>query len=100
MRKFLVLAMAIVGLFVIVPISSASAASFQGACAVSGNAVFPDPVLGGAALKAVPATTSYRFDANGSFPGGDRCVGNLNGTAGSYPVSVATASGRGTLGCS
>jgi hypothetical protein len=99
MRKVVVLAIALLGLLVVAPVSPASANSFQGACAVSGNAVFPDPALGGTPLKATPATTSYRFDTNNTFPGGDRCVGSLNGVAGSYPVSAATASGRGTLSC-
>jgi hypothetical protein len=98
MRKLLVLAMAILGLLVFVPVSPASAASFQGVCGVSGNATFGSP------LTAVPSANTYSFTTDGSFPVvGDRCVGSLNGTAPAvYPLSAggATASGSGTLSCS
>jgi hypothetical protein len=98
MRKLVVLAMAIVGLLVIVPVSPASAASFTGACAVSGNAAFPSP------LTAVPSAKSYSFTTNDSFPVvGDTCVGSLNGgTPAVYALSPgnANASGSGTLSCS
>jgi hypothetical protein len=97
MRKLAVLAMAIVGLFVIAPISPASAASFTGACAVSGNATFPTP------LTAVPSAASYSFTTDDSFPVvGDTCVGSLNnGLPNVYALGPgdATASGSGLLSC-
>jgi hypothetical protein len=97
MRKLAVLAMAVVGLLVIVPVSPASAASFTGACAVSGNATFGSP------LTAIPSANSYSFTTNDSFPVvGDTCVGSLNGGAPTvYALSTgdAHASGSGTLSC-
>src|SRR5262245_58780990 len=97
MRKFVVLAMALLGLLAFVPASPASAATFQGVCGVSGNAAFGSP------LTAVPSANSFSFTTDGSFPAtGDRCVGSLNGTAPAvYPLGAgaATASGSGTLSC-
>jgi hypothetical protein len=98
MRKLVILAVAILGLLVIAPISPASAASFTGACAVSGNATFGSP------LTAVPGPNSYSFTTDDSFPVvGDTCVGSLNGgTPAAYALSAgdASASGSGTLSCS
>jgi hypothetical protein len=97
MRKLLVLAMAVLGLLVIVPVSPASAASFQGACAVSGTATFPSP------LTAVPSAKSYSFVTDNGGLAPDTCVGSLNGTVPAvYPLANggATAAGSGTLSCS
>jgi hypothetical protein len=88
MGRLLVVATAILGVFVLAPISSASADdTFTGVCTVSGNATFTTP------LTAVPGSNGYNFSGPGE------CDGSLNGGSVKTYFATAAANGTGTLGC-
>jgi hypothetical protein len=86
-RRLIVVALAL-GAFLIVPVASANAATFAGACTVSGNANF-----GPSGLKATPQNLTYTFNSTGS------CTGTLDGAAIVQAPVSANATGSGTLSC-
>jgi hypothetical protein len=86
-RRLIILALAL-GAFLIVPVASANAATFAGACTVSGNANF-----GPTGLKSTPASLTYNFSGTGS------CTGVLDGAQIVQAPVSAGASGAGTLSC-
>jgi hypothetical protein len=88
MRRLLALLAVSVGALALVPVTSASAATFAGACTISGTASFPSP-----GLQNVPQTLGYNFAGPGT------CVGSLNGGTPASHAVTANASGSGTLSC-
>ena len=82
------------GAVVLVPVASSSAATFAGACTISGNATFS-----GSGLQNTPQTLGYVFDSAGGGPLADSCTGSLNGGAPATHAITANASGSGTLSC-
>jgi hypothetical protein len=90
MTKVLLAAALTTGALVAIPVASASAAEFSGACTLSGTATFgPNP------LTAAPqAGETYTFTANSGT-----CSGTMNGTPVTNAPASATATGSGTLGC-
>lgn len=94
MRRLLAVVALTLGAVVLVPVASSSAATFAGACTISGNATFS-----GGGLQNTPQTLSYTFDSTGGGPLADNCTGSLNnGVPATYPIT-ANASGSGTLSC-
>jgi len=88
MRKLLAVLALTLGTLVLVPAASASAATFAGACTISGTATFPAP-----GLQTTPQTLGYNFSGPGT------CTGSLNGGAPASHAVTADASGSGTLSC-
>lgn len=88
MRRLLAVLTVTLGALVLVPVTSASAATFAGACTISGTATFPSP-----GLQNTPQTLGYNFSGPGT------CVGSLNGGAPASHAVTANASGVGTLSC-
>src|SRR5215218_9245647 len=76
--------------FALVPLASANAATFSGACTLSGNATFgPNPLT-----TAPQAGETCTFTATSGT-----CSGTVNGAAVVNAAATASASGSGTLGC-
>ena len=88
MRRLLAVLALTLGSLVLVPVTSASADTFAGACTISGTATFPSP-----GLQNVPQTLGYNFAGPGT------CVGSLNGGTPASHAITANASGSGTLSC-
>jgi hypothetical protein len=88
MRRILAMLALTLGALVLVPVTSASAATVSGQCTIAGTASFSPN-----GLTATPQALTYSFGGNGT------CTGTLNGTPIiSAPVS-ASATGSGTLSC-
>jgi hypothetical protein len=94
MRRLLALLAVALCAFVLAPAASSSAATFAGACTISGNATFS-----GGGLQNTPQTLTYTFDSAGGGPLADSCVGSLNGGAPATHAITASATGTGTLSC-
>jgi len=86
-RHIAVLALTIAAL-VLVPITSAGAATVSGECTITGNAAFSPN-----GLTATPQTLTYNFGGNGT------CTGTLNGAPIVQAPVSAGATGTGTLSC-
>jgi hypothetical protein len=91
MKKVLLAAALTMGVFAAGSVASASAATFTGACTLSGNASFgPNP------LTAAPQVgETYTFTATSGT-----CTGAVDGTPVVNAPASASASGSGTLSCS
>jgi hypothetical protein len=94
MRRLLAVLALTLGALVLAPLAPASAATFAGACTISGNATFS-----GSGLTNAPQTLSYNFNSAGGGPLADTCTGSLNGGAPATHAITANADGSGTLSC-
>jgi len=88
MRRLLALLALTLGVTVLAPVASSSAATVSGACVISGSASFSPN-----GLTATPQSLTYNFGGTGT------CSGTLNGAPITNAPVSASASGSGTLSC-